>query len=413
MIMGFMLIYLGLEGLLLINPGQLVRSIILLLLFGDLLTDAAEEFTKLNGCVLLITLYFIIYIVVVYFKNYPAGMWVIEFNNSFKLLFILLLIYYVNKHKRYFLARADKIMLISFSILTLNLFLGYFGGVGISTYGASTTATKGLLYGGNSVSILSLVYFAYYFFKIQDDPIAKYLCIIALFDIYIVGTKAIFIVPVVILFYLFTQINWTIPKMVTSAAIAIPLLIAAIIVAAPFITQIFQARYLTMLQQTGIVSGGAPGASNGIREAILAYRRVAFAVTQLQHQFQHAGGVIFGYGAAGQHLFWTNKGFFYTFAAMDFFDFLFEYGVAGSLLFYSFIFYAFYIVFKRRAFTPLSVSFIFIFLYSFFGGYVLFGMTAGTMYAFLIALNLPQQKRIKQPSERKFSNERSRTYLAT
>ncbi len=405
MVMGFTLIYLGLQKSLLINPGQLVRSIILLLLLGDLLTDAWAKLNRLNGVVLLAILYFVFYVLVIFLKNNPAGMWFIELNNVSKLIFLLLLIYYVNKHKSWFLARIDKIMIISFGLLTLNLFIGFFGGAGISTYGAGTSATKGLLYGGNAVSVLSLVYFIYYFFNIQDDSKAKYLAVIAIFDIYIVGTKTIFIVPVVMLVYLFTKIKWTATKIIISIAIIVPLVIAGIIVIAPIVTQIFQARYLNMLQRTGIVAGNTPTAPGGIGEAILAYRRVAFAVTQLQYQFQHAGGVIFGYGSAGQHQFWTDKNFFYTFAAMDFFDFLFEYGVVGSLLFYTPIFYAFYRVIKHWEFTPVSVSFIFIFLYSFFGGYVIYGLTAGTMFAFLTALNLPEQERITEAAEKTYVRE--------
>ncbi|HYW36233.1 MAG TPA: O-antigen ligase family protein [Balneolaceae bacterium] len=395
MIMGFLLLYLGMQGSIAINPGQIVRGSLLILLIGMLVADTAKSINKVNGCVLLAVLYFVLYVIVVYLKHNPAGMWMVELNNVSKLSFMLLLIYYINKHKYYFLERLDTIMVVSFSILTLNLFLGYFTGIGISTYGQNTTATKGLIYSGNAVSILTLVFFAYFFFEIQKDVKARYLSVIAIFDIYIVGTKTIFIVPLVILAYLITQINWTAFKVAVSAAVIIPALIAGSILLAPLISQVFESHYLSMLNKTGfnISNNEGGGANTNFKKAILSYRRIAFAIVEVRHQFQDPGGLIFGYGDSGQQQFWKKRGHTFTFAAMDFIDFLFQYGIVGCLLFYSFIFYAFYRVLKSWEFTPLTVSFVFIFLYSFFGGYVLHETTANTMFALLIGLNLPQPRR--------------------
>ena len=49
-------------------------------------------------------------------------------------------------------------MLINFSVLSMNLFFGYFLGFGLEAYRFSGTS-KGMFQGGNPVSILNLIFF--------------------------------------------------------------------------------------------------------------------------------------------------------------------------------------------------------------------------------------------------------------
>lgn len=401
MIMGFLLVSLNLQSVLVLNPGQIVRTILLGLILIVFLKDILEKFNSINSHILLSLLYFGVFVIVIYLNG---GYWGAELNNVSKLIFILMLVYYINKHKDFFLEHFNSIMHVNFYVLTINLVFGYITGLGIDTYGESMNATKGFIYSGNAVSILSLVFLAYFIFRLQEDSKAKYLILLAIVNIFIVGTKAIFIVPVVILIYLFTKIRWTVTRVLITSSVLIPIIIAVIIAVAPLITQVYQSRYLDMLERTG-VSIENNGGGDSVEQAILAYRRITFATKQVEKQFTEPAGLLFGYGESGQYEFWTEKGYSFTFAGMDFIDFLFEYGLFGSLLFYSIIFYPLISVIKRWEFNPLTISFIFIFLYSFFGGYVIYNTTASTMFSLLIGLNLPPMNWYKNSSSYRLHTE--------
>ena len=78
---------------------------------------------------------------------------------------------------------------------------------------------------------------------------------------------------------------------------------------------------------------------------------------------------------------------------MDFFDFLFRYGIIGSFLFFFILFWNFG-YYKEELFTRDGLVYVLFFLYAFFGGHVIDSVTSGTLFYFFLG-KLSQNKKIR------------------
>ncbi len=309
----------------------------------------------------------------------------IEVYNLSKLIFVLLLAYYVQRNWVFFYSRADEIMKVNFIIFSLNLFFSFVTGLGLDTYGNIETATKGFLYGGNAASVLSIVFFSYYLFKWEDDFKSKIFTLIGFLNIYIVGTKVIFITPLILVLYFLLKIKWNAKRIAWTGILITPFLIYFGILIKPVVIEIFNNRYLSTLKRAGLYSSNGGGAFN---EIILAYRRIEYVIEQTAYQISNFFISLFGIGRVGQMNFWELRNGSFDFAAMDFFDLIFQYGLIGGLLVFYFFFQALKKAWKIGISNPLSIAFFLILAYSFFGGYVLYSATAGTFLSFLTGIHL-------------------------
>lgn len=387
--MGFLLVYLGLEGSIPVNPGQFIRALLLVCLSYSLIKEQFQHPTTVNKLFFITFLYLLGISIVVGVQNGSLSGIFVDFYNASKILFVLLLAFFVQKEWRFFYAKSGKIININFLILTGNLFFSYLTGIGLETYDYAETSTKGFLYGGNVASVLTLIFFIYYFFQIKKGKKYQLYSILALIAIYIVGTKVIFLVPGIVAFYFLLKVDWSYFRIAAVSMVLLPLLVYLFFLTQPLFSVLIESRYLETLQRTGLLGEEGAGSYN---ELLLTYRRTAAAIEQLSVQINDFLGFLFGYGEVGQQAFWAVRGVYaFNFAAMDFFDLMFQYGFIGAGLFFSFAGIALVNVWEKGMDKPLGVSFLFIFLYSFFGGYVLYSVTAGTLFAFLMGLIMKNQ----------------------
>lgn len=384
-LIGFLLQFIGLEGVIPVNPGQLIRAVLLICFFYALIKDQLKATDKTQKLFFVTFVYLLI--CSIWLGAYHGGFSgvVKDFYNVSKLLFVLLLAYMVYTYGSFFKKKASFIMEANFIILFANLFFGYATGIGLDTYDYLESSTKGFLYGGNSASVLSLIFFIYYLFQFSKGKKEKLYTLLAIFSIYMVGTKVIFLVPGIVGLYLLLKVDWTVKRTSIALALVVPVLIYLGFLILPLISSLLESRYLGTLERVGLYSKNASGS---YQDALLAYRRISYMITQFENQLSSVFGFLFGYGEIGQVKFWSQQGRAFTFAAMDFFDIMFQYGILGMGLILSLVGSALNQIWIKGLKEPLAIAFFFIFLYSFFGGYVIFTTTSGTLFAFLLGLCL-------------------------
>lgn len=323
--------------------------------------------------------------VVVGSQDNTIGGIVAEVYNIIKLFFVVLLAYFIGENSDYFLSRAEKIFRVNFLVFSANILFGYVTGIGLNTYERLDSSSKGFLDGGNSASILALVFFVYYMFNWGNSNRDKLFVLLAFFNIYIVATKVIFVTPLILGLFLFFKVKWTLKKVAVTIFLVMPLLFYLVILVRPLVIEVFENRYLSTLSRSGLYTSGADYDTNN---AFLAYRRIAYSIDQSAYQLGHIPDLLTGIGREGQKEYWGSKSAGMDFAAMDFFDTLFQYGLLGALLIYTLFIKSLRSAWKNGLSNPFSIALFIIFTYSFFGGYVLFSATAGTMLATLVGLHL-------------------------
>lgn len=378
--LGFFLKYLNMQHLIPLHPGQVIRLILLLLLFISLIKDQYKNLNIENAMVFFVSWYLFLLAIILGSKMGSLSGIVIELYNYSKLILVILLAHFVRVHWGYFFYKFDKIFNVNFLFLTFNLFFSYTTGIGLDTYHAGDS-TKGFFYAGNAVSVLSLVFFSYYLFSLGNNKWNKIYLALSIFNIYIVGTKVIFLIPLITIVYLLFRVNWSALKLLTTSLIIIPITVYVSYKLYPFVKYIFNNRYLSNLTRSGIVFDYN---SDYIGKFLNEFRRVSYSITQVQYQFNDIGKLLFGVGESGQQKFWSGSPF--NFAAMDFFDIMFQYGLIATIALYVYILKGLKSSKIRNISSPIFISFLLIFAYSFFGGYVIYTTTSGTLFALLLGL---------------------------
>lgn len=380
-IVGFSINYLGTEGSL--HPGLLIRGALLALLVIDLLSSLNSNKSKSKNLIILFLIFTTLSICINTLLRLNYNFFVHEIINVSKPIFIILLSHYIYRHKLYFKSKINDILKTNYWVFTINIVFSFFTGLGISTYDNVAGSTKGFLDAGNSASILALIFLIYFLFENRITKIEKiFYLLLSITVIYMVGTKVIFLVPIVLLIYMLMALfRSRQQRLLKSAVVLIPSVLILIIVV-PDLLNILLPRYLPMLKNLNLANIG----QITFYDFLMTYRRTYYAIEQTIFQFSDFVVLLFGVGDTGQTEFW--KGYGFKFAGMDYFDFLFQYGLIcfGFLIYYTTK--AIRLSFLNKNEISIQLCLIFIVLYSFFGGYVLYSLTSGTMLAFLFGLNL-------------------------
>jgi len=388
LLLGFLLKYLNLSFL--INPGQIIRGILLISLLIVFFFDIQKNINLTSVYSLLLICYFLIFLFILIIRFKSPLLFFNEFSHISKILFIIILIAFISKHHKYFFSKLSKIIQYNFIIFSSAIIFGYFTRVGLSTYSYIEGSSKGMFYGGNPVSILSLVFFTYYLFNLRfKTQNITYLCI-ALFNIHIISTKAVFVVPLITMFYLFDKfIKEKLSKKLIVVFAITPFIIIGYFLLIPKITDLYETRYSRLIERSYRVYKRRERVFNTPITApleMIAYRRPMAAKMQFSEIFQNPQFIFIGYGHTGQKDFWIKQKMRYHDASMDFFDMFFQYGIFGSFLVFIIIFQTVFRLGFDMQTDRDTIIVMLIFLYSFFGGHVISASTSGTMLALFVGI---------------------------
>ena len=193
---GFMRIYSGITNPL-FNVGYWVRGPILVLFLFYYLVKLKNKKLFIDEILALIIFAYFIFNLILNYTIMPSSRMIIE-NIPYILRqqFLIFLLVYLRNRFTFSEGLIKRVVMINFSILTLNLVIGYFLGFGLESYRFSGTS-KGMFQGGNPVSILNLVFFTFF---LMDGALRKKLIPIALtfFNGFVIASKSIFgfVIPI-------------------------------------------------------------------------------------------------------------------------------------------------------------------------------------------------------------------------
>lgn len=392
-VMGFMLGYRQAD--LLINPGQLIRGMLLVILLAGFFRDIIQQ--RLNGIkkgIFLFICFGVLFLFVRFVDSDFSGQSLaVEISKFSKPLFLLMLIYEVSKNYDYFNGHFDKIITINFIVFSLNIIVGYFTDFGLNTYSYIVDSSKGMFYGGNPVAVMAIVFFIYYLYNFQARK-APYL-IVALLNLHIISTKTVFIVPVLVLLFLLNRFrNAGLIKKLTLVYLLLPAMYLGIMYVSPKVAELYESRYSKVVERgySGYLRRGRIFESSILAPLeMISYRRVSAAREQTSELFANPLYLFIGYGKTSMNNYWIDRDSQFYDAAMDIIDFLFLYGILGAYIFYTIILRIVFSV-KTRSLDRDSVVILFLFLYSTFGGHVVFSASSGTFLALFFGLRQGQLK---------------------
>lgn len=390
--MGYLLKYQGTD--LLINPGQAVRGGLLLLLIFVFLKDICTKINAIRLYLIFVSVFFTTFLVFLFLKSRSFFALFEEVNYISKILLVLLLIYYVSKHYGFFAKRLDKIMKINFVVFTLNILGGYITGFGLSTYVRVEESSKGMFYGGNPVSILSLVFVSYFLFRFGFKAKNILFVILAVITTAAISTKALFILPVLFLVFFYHKfLRERIYEKIYFSFLTIPLLTIILIICTILVLPSFKQFYQDKYDKTVARSFSKYKTRERVFDStitapleMVAYRRVFAAKKQMTESTSDIWQFLLGRGKTGQKKFWIEEESSFHDAAMDFFDIFFQYGVIGATLIYSIIIVILFHIFRKRQTDFISIIILLMFSYSFFAGHVMESMTSGTVFALFLGM---------------------------
>jgi len=392
-VMGFLLKYLNLKFFL--NPGQIVRGLLLFLLLIVLSYDIQQRITKINIYYILLICFFIIFLFILFIRFQSFPLMFEELSYISKILFILILIYYVSKHYKYFNYYFENIIQINFFVFSFGLILGYFTQFGLQTYHYIEATSKGMFYGGNPVSILGLVFFIYYLFNFRFKIKNILFVCIALFNIHISSTKVVFVVPLIFLLYLYEKFTKAkIQRKLVMVFALFPIIFGGYLLVKPKVIDLYERRYSISIKR---------GYRAYLREErvfettitapleMIGNRRIMTAKVQTARIFHNPEFLLLGFGRTGQFQYAQKLGGSYSIfndASMDFIDIFYQYGILGSLLIFIVIFKVIFYIIKNKQRDRNSIIILIIFLYSFFAGHVINATTSGTIFALFVGIKL-------------------------
>ena len=166
---GFIRIYSGITNPI-FNIGYWVRGPILVFLLYYYLIQLKKRKLFIDEFLALVIFTYFIFNLFLNYTIMPSSRMIIE-NIPYILRqqFLIFLLVYIRNRLTFSDALVKKVIMINFSILTINLVIGYFLGFGLESYRFSGTS-KGMFQGGNPVSILNLVFFTFF---LMDGALRK------------------------------------------------------------------------------------------------------------------------------------------------------------------------------------------------------------------------------------------------
>ena len=381
---GFIRIYSGITNPI-FNIGYWVRGPILVLLLYYYLIQLKKRKLFIDEFLALIIFAYFIFNLFLNYTIMPSSRMIIE-NIPYILRqqFLIFLLVYIRNRLTFSDALVKKVIMINFSVLTLNLVIGYFLGFGLESYRFSGTS-KGMFQGGNPVSILNLVFFTFF---LMDGALRKKFIPILLtfFNGFVIASKSIFgfIIPI---FFALKRRYLSLNKIIFYNILAIIILFSFDYMSNKAV-ELYEKRFGLNISKSIAAAervGGLYDNQTLNNVASINFRRYASMNIQMEESLKGFNSTIFGISLAGQNIFWEKRGeFIFRHASMDFFDFFFKYGIIGTVLF-TMILFKNYNLYISKIFSRDGLVFTLFFLYAFFGGHVIDSVTSGSLFFFFLA----------------------------
>ena len=380
---GFIRIYSGITNPI-FNIGYWVRGPILVLLLYYYLIQLKKRKLFIDEFLALIIFAYFIFNLFLNYTIMPSSRMIIE-NIPYILRqqFLIFLLVYIRNRLTFSDALVKKVIMINFSVLTLNLVIGYFLGFGLESYRFSGTS-KGMFQGGNPVSILNLVFFTFF---LMDGALRKKFIPILLtfFNGFVIASKSIFgfIIPI---FFALKRRYLSLNKIIFYNILAIIILFSFDYMSNKAV-ELYEKRFGLNISKSIAAAervGGLYDNQTLNNVASINFRRYASMNIQMEESWKGFNSTIFGISLAGQNIFWEKRGeFIFRHASMDFFDFFFKYGIIGTVLF-TMILFKNYKLYISKIFSRDGLVFTLVFLYAFFGGHVIDSVTSGSLFFFFL-----------------------------
>ena len=380
---GFIRIYSGITNPI-FNIGYWVRGPILVLLLYYYLIQLKKRKLFIDEFLALIIFAYFIFNLFLNYTIMPSSRMIIE-NIPYILRqqFLIFLLVYIRNRLTFSDALVKKVIMINFSVLTLNLVIGYFLGFGLESYRFSGTS-KGMFQGGNPVSILNLVFFTFF---LMDGALRKKFIPILLtfFNGFVIASKSIFgfIIPI---FFALKRRYLSLNKIIFYNILAIIILFSFDYMSNKAV-ELYEKRFGLNISKSIAAAervGGLYDNQTLNNVASINFRRYASMNIQMEESWKGFNSTIFGISLAGQNIFWEKRGeFIFRHASMDFFDFFFKYGIIGTVLF-TMILFKNYKLYISKVFSRDGLVFTLFFLYAFFGGHVIDSVTSGSLFFFFL-----------------------------
>ena len=380
---GFIRIYSGITNPI-FNIGYWVRGPILVILLYYYLIQLKKRKLFIDEFLALIIFAYFIFNLFLNYTIMPSSRMIIE-NIPYILRqqFLIFLLVYIRNRLTFSDAIVKKVIMINFSILTLNLVIGYFLGFGLESYRFSGTS-KGMFQGGNPVSILNLVFFTFF---IMDGALRKKIIPILLtfFNGFVIASKSIFgfIIPI---FFALKRRYLSLNKIIFYNILAIIILFSFDYMSNKAV-ELYEKRFGLNISKSIAAAekvGGLYDNQTLNNVASVNFRRYASMNIQMEESWKGFNSTIFGISLAGQNIFWEKRGeFIFRHASMDFFDFFFKYGIIGTVLF-TMILFKNYNLYISKIFSRDGLVFTLFILYAFFGGHVIDSVTSGSLFFFFL-----------------------------
>jgi len=391
-VMGFMLVYRHSD--LLINPGQLIRGLLLVMLLASFVHDIAHD--KLVGIrkrIFFFICFGISFLLVRFVDSgFSIQSLITEISKFSKPLFLVMLIYELSKNYDFFRAHFDRIIKINFIVFSVNIIGGYFTDFGLNTYSFIEDSSKGMFYGGNPVAVMAIVFFIYYLYNFQARK-APYL-MAALLNLHIISTKTVFIIPLLVLLFLLDRFkNAGLNKKLALIYLVLPVMYVGVLYISPKVSELYASRYSKVVERSynGYLRNGRIFESSMLAPLeMISYRRVSAAKEQTSEVLSNPVYLLVGYGKTSMNNFWIDRDSQFHDAAMDIIDFFSLYGIVGAYLFYTIILHIVWPSIRTRRLDRDSVVILFLFLYSTFGGHVVFSASSGSFLALFLGLRQGQ-----------------------
>lgn len=380
---GFIRIYSGITNPI-FNIGYWVRGPILVFLLYYYLIQLKKRKLFIDEFLALVIFTYFIFNLFLNYTIMPSSRMIIE-NIPYILRqqFLIFLLVYIRNRLTFSDALVKKVIMINFSILTINLVIGYFLGFGLESYRFSGTS-KGMFQGGNPVSILNLVFFT--FFLMDGALRKKFIPILfTFFNGFVIASKSIFgfIIPI---FFALKRRYLSLNKIIFYNVLAIIILFSFDYMSNKAI-ELYEKRFGLNISKSIAAAekvGGLYDNQTLNNVASVNFRRYASMNIQMEESWKGFNSTIFGISLAGQNIFWEKRGeFIFRHASMDFFDFFFKYGIIGTVLFIMILFKNFNL-YVSKIFSRDGLVFTLFFLYAFFGGHVIDSVTSGSLFFFFL-----------------------------
>ena len=380
---GFIRIYSGITNPI-FNIGYWVRGPILVFLLYYYLIQLKKRKLFIDEFLALVIFTYFIFNLFLNYTIMPSSRMIIE-NIPYILRqqFLIFLLVYIRNRLTFSDALVKKVIMINFSILTINLVIGYFLGFGLESYRFSGTS-KGMFQGGNPVSILNLVFFT--FFLMDGALRKKFIPILfTFFNGFVIASKSIFgfIIPI---FFALKRRYLSLNKIIFYNVLAIIILFSFDYMSNKAI-ELYEKRFGLNISKSIAAAekvGGLYDNQTLNNVASVNFRRYASMNIQMEESWKGFNSTIFGISLAGQNIFWEKRGeFIFRHASMDFFDFFFKYGIIGTVLFVMILFQNFKL-YVSKIFSRDGLVFTLFFLYAFFGGHVIDSVTSGSLFFFFL-----------------------------